>query len=64
MFRLTDWWVWILMIVVMLFIEIFVRRKYIDDDDWVFWTIYLTGWISIFVGGIMINFGLEEIISI
>ena len=64
MFRLTDWWIWILMLVVMLLIEIFVRREYIEDDDWVFWTIYLTGWISIFVGGIMINFGLEEIISV
>tara|TARA_B100001939_G_C16698884_1_gene511941 strand:- start:486 stop:680 length:195 start_codon:yes stop_codon:yes gene_type:complete len=64
MFRLTDWWIWILMLVVMLLIEIFVRREYVEDDDWVFWTIYLTGWISIFVGGIMINFGLEEIISV
>ena len=52
------------MLVVMLLIEIFVRREYVEDDDWVFWTIYLTGWISIFVASIMINFGLEEIISI
>ena len=64
MFRLTDWWIWVLMLVVMLLIEIFVRREYIEDDDWLFWTIYLTGWISIFVASIMINFGLEEIISV